>query len=66
MRDKLGANAHPLYLAIGAEENFRGLVDLVKMVALTFMTNLMNQVFVLLLRIYLPICLAKLVNTGKH
>ena len=33
MRDKLGANAHPLYLAIGAEENFRGLVDLVKMVA---------------------------------
>ena len=33
MRDKLGANAHPLYLAIGAEENFKGLVDLVKMVA---------------------------------
>ena len=33
MRDKLGANAHPLYLAIGAEEGFRGLVDLIKMVA---------------------------------
>jgi elongation factor G len=33
MRVKLGANAHPLYLAIGAEENFTGLVDLVKMVA---------------------------------
>ena len=33
MRDKLGANAYPLFLAIGAEENFRGLVDLVKMVA---------------------------------
>ena len=33
MRTKLGANAHPLYLAIGAEENFRGLVDLIKMVA---------------------------------
>jgi elongation factor G len=33
IRDKLGANAHPLFLAIGAEENFRGLVDLVKMVA---------------------------------
>ena len=33
MRDKLGANAHPLYLAIGAEENFKGLIDLVKMVA---------------------------------
>ena len=33
MRDKLGANAHPLFLAIGAEEQFKGLVDLVKMVA---------------------------------
>lgn len=33
MRDKLGANAHPLFLSIGAEENFRGLIDLVKMVA---------------------------------
>jgi elongation factor G len=33
MRDKLGANAHPLFLAIGAEENFKGLIDLVKMVA---------------------------------
>lgn len=33
MRDKLGANAHPLFLSIGAEENFKGLVDLVKMVA---------------------------------
>jgi len=33
MRDKLGANAHPLYLAIGAEDQFRGLIDLVKMKA---------------------------------
>lgn len=33
IRDKLGANAHPLFLAIGAEENFKGLIDLVKMVA---------------------------------
>ena len=33
MREKLGANAHPLFLAIGAEDNFRGLVDLIKMVA---------------------------------
>lgn len=33
MRDKLGANAHPLYLAIGAEDQFNGLVDLVKMKA---------------------------------
>ena len=33
MRDKLGANAHPLYLAIGAEDQFRGLIDLIKMKA---------------------------------
>ena len=33
MRDKLGANAHPLFLSIGAEENFKGLIDLVKMAA---------------------------------
>ena len=36
MKEKLGANAHPLYLAIGAEENFSGLVDLVKMVAYVY------------------------------
>ncbi len=33
MRDKLGANAHPLYMAIGAEDQFNGLIDLVKMKA---------------------------------
>ena len=31
LREKLGANAHPLFLAIGAEDQFRGLIDLVKM-----------------------------------
>ncbi|HOY53195.1 MAG TPA: GTP-binding protein, partial [Opitutaceae bacterium] len=36
MRAKLGANAHPLYLPIGAEENFSGLVDLVQMKAYLF------------------------------
>ena len=36
MRKKLGANAHPLYLPIGAEENFSGLVDLVQMKAYMF------------------------------
>jgi elongation factor G len=36
MRKKLGANAHPLFLPIGNEENFSGLVDLVQMNAYYF------------------------------
>ncbi len=36
MRNKLGANAHPLYLPIGAEDNFKGLVDLVTMQAYVY------------------------------
>ena len=31
MKDRLGANAVPLQLAIGAEDEFKGVVDLVKM-----------------------------------
>ncbi len=36
MKDRLGANAVPLQLAIGAEENFSGVVDLVKMKAINW------------------------------
>jgi elongation factor G len=36
MREKLKANAHPLFLPIGAEENFTGLIDLVQNVAYMF------------------------------
>tara|TARA_B100001123_G_scaffold389325_1_gene466004 strand:+ start:18110 stop:20263 length:2154 start_codon:yes stop_codon:yes gene_type:complete len=36
MRSKLGANAHALYLPIGAEENFIGVVDLISMMAIYF------------------------------
>ena len=36
MRDKLKANAHALFLPIGAEENFTGLIDLVQQVAYIF------------------------------
>ncbi len=39
MRAKLKANAHALYLPIGAEENFSGLVDLVHQVAYLFEEN---------------------------
>jgi len=33
IRGKLGGNAHPLFLPIGVEENFKGMIDLVKMEA---------------------------------
>lgn len=33
IRNKLGSNAHPLFLPIGAEENFVGLIDLLTMKA---------------------------------
>jgi len=33
IREKLGANAHPLYIPIGAEENLKGLIDLITMKA---------------------------------
>lgn len=36
MRVKLGANAHALYLPIGAEEHFSGMIDLVGMNAIYF------------------------------
>ena len=39
MRAKLKANAHALYLPIGAEENFAGMVDLVHQVAYLFEDN---------------------------
>jgi len=31
IHDRLGANAHPIQLPIGAEDNFRGIIDLVEM-----------------------------------
>jgi elongation factor G len=36
MREKLKANAHPIFLPIGKEENFSGLIDLVQNVAYMF------------------------------
>lgn len=36
MRDKLEANAHALFLPIGKEEDFVGLIDLIKMKALVY------------------------------
>ncbi|MCC5839772.1 MAG: elongation factor G [Opitutales bacterium] len=36
VNDKLGANAHPLYLPIGSEDKFQGLIDLVTMKAVFY------------------------------
>ena len=36
MKDRLGANAVPIQLAIGAEEDFAGVVDLIKMKAINW------------------------------
>ncbi len=36
MKDRLGANAVPMHLAIGAEDEFEGVVDLVKMKAINW------------------------------
>lgn len=39
MKDRLGANPIPLQLAIGAEEGFKGVIDLVKMKAIRWSEN---------------------------
>jgi elongation factor G len=36
MREKLGANAHPVHYPLGAESNFKGMVDLLRMKAIWF------------------------------
>jgi len=36
LRTRLRANAHPIYLPLGAEENFQGLIDLVAMKAIRY------------------------------
>ena len=36
IRERLGANAHPVFLPIGAEEDFKGLIDLASMQAIVY------------------------------
>jgi len=43
MRDRLGANPVPVQIPIGSEENFRGVVDLVEMQAVTYKDDLGQQ-----------------------
>ncbi|MFN2484905.1 MAG: elongation factor G [Candidatus Limnocylindria bacterium] len=42
--DRLGANAVPVQVPIGAEDTFRGLIDLVRMRAITYRNDLGDQI----------------------
>src|SRR5699024_10639998 len=40
LRDRLGANAHPVQLPIGAEDEFDGIIDLIEMKAYFYLDDL--------------------------
>ncbi|KGX85386.1 elongation factor G [Pontibacillus litoralis] len=40
LRDRLGANAHPVQLPIGAEDQFEGIIDLISMQAVYYVDDL--------------------------
>ncbi|TWI53620.1 elongation factor G [Halalkalibacter nanhaiisediminis] len=44
LRDRLQANAHPIQLPIGSEDNFEGIIDLVEMVAYFYADDLGSQI----------------------
>jgi elongation factor G len=44
IRDRLGVNAVPLQVPIGAEDTFRGVVDLINMRAITYGSDLGDQI----------------------
>ncbi|WP_188208013.1 elongation factor G [Alkalibacillus aidingensis] len=44
LEDRLGANAHPIQLPIGAEDDFEGIIDLVEMKAYFYGDDLGNQI----------------------
>ena len=44
IRDRLGVNAVPLQVPIGAEDTFRGVVDLINMKAITYGNDLGDQI----------------------
>ena len=44
LHDRLNANAHPIQLPIGAEDDFRGIIDLVKMKAEIYTNDLGTEI----------------------
>ena len=44
IKDRLGANAVPLQMPIGAEDTFRGVIDLINMKAITYGNDLGDQI----------------------
>jgi len=40
VRDRLGANAIPIQLPVGAEDNFQGIIDLIRMKAIIYLDDL--------------------------
>ena len=40
VRDRLGANAVPVQLAVGAEDNFQGVIDLIRMKSILYLDDL--------------------------
>ncbi|GEN46903.1 elongation factor G [Alkalibacillus haloalkaliphilus] len=44
LEDRLGANAHPIQLPIGAEDDFEGIIDLVEMKAYFYGDDLGNKI----------------------
>ncbi|GAA0470112.1 elongation factor G [Alkalibacillus silvisoli] len=44
LEDRLGANAHPIQLPIGAEDDFNGIIDLVEMKAYFYGDDLGNKI----------------------
>jgi len=62
VRDKLGANAIPLQIPIGAEENFRGVVDLMTNKAIIWDDETQGMTFK---EIPIPEDLVEVVNTSR-
>jgi len=40
VRERLGANAVPVHLAVGAEDNFQGIIDLIRMKSILYLDDL--------------------------